>query len=214
MKTEVMMDAQTVCAWLAGTAEEIRAQEARLSELDSAIGDGDHGTNMSRGFSAVQSGLDASLPPGRVLIQAGKTMISVIGGTSGALFGLALRRAGATLGDADRFDGPALADALDAAVAGVIELGQAGPGDKTMLDALMPANAALRAALDAGRPLEEALDAAATAAREGADATAGMPARAGRASYLGERALGHQDPSANSAAIILAALRDAVARRG
>jgi phosphoenolpyruvate---glycerone phosphotransferase subunit DhaL len=217
MTTETSMGEQTIRAWLGEAEREIKANADHLSQLDAALGDGDHGTNMSRGFDAVGQALAAQhegTPPGQLLTVAGKTFVSVIGGASGALWGLAFRRAGRALGDADRFDGPALADALDAAVGGIVELGEAKPGDSTMLDALMPATAALREALDAGRPLEQALAAAADAARAGADATADMQARKGRASYLGERSIGHQDPSANSAAILLAALHHAVAQAG
>jgi dihydroxyacetone kinase-like protein len=126
------------------------------------------------------------------------------------LWGSALRHAGRALGDTGTFDGAALADALDAAVAGVIELGAAAPGDKTMVDALAPAVTALREALEAGSPGDAAVRSAAEAAQAGAEATVPMKARKGRASYLGERSIGHQDPGATSAAIILAALSHAV----
>jgi dihydroxyacetone kinase-like protein len=145
-----------------------------------------------------------------VLILAGKTLVSTVGGASGPLWGSALRRAGRALGSSATFDGAQLADALDAAIEGVVELGAAAPGDKTMVDALTPAAAALREALAAGRPLTEAVEAAAEAARAGAEATVPMRARKGRASYLGERSIGHQDPGATSAAIIMAALSHAV----
>src|SRR3954452_4446511 len=217
MTTETSMGEQTIRAWLTEAEREIKDNADHLSQLDAALGDGDHGTNMSRGFDAVGRALaaqDEGTSPGQLLTVAGKTFVSVIGGASGALWGRALRRAGRALGDAARFDGLALADALDAAVAGIVELGEAKPGDSTMLDALMPATAALREALNAGRPIEQALTVAADAARAGADATADMQARKGRASYLGERSLGHQDPSATSPAILLAALRRAVVQSG
>lgn len=209
------MDARTITLWLAEAERKIKAQADHLSALDAALGDGDHGTNMSRGFDAVGKALadqEQALPPGQLLILAGKTLISTIGGASGALWGLALRRAGRSLGDTEHFDGPALAGALDAMVDAVVELGEASPGDKTMLDALMPGAAALRDALDAGEPIAQAVAAAADAARAGADATAQMQARKGRASFMAERSIGHQDPSANSAAIVLAALEHAVTR--
>jgi dihydroxyacetone kinase-like protein len=212
-----VMGATTVVAWLTEAERQIKAQAEHLSALDAALGDGDHGVNMSRGFDAVGRALaqrEEAAPPGRLLVLAGRTLTSTIGGASGALWGLALRRAGRALGDAERVDGAALADALDAAVAAVVELGEADPGDKTMVDALAPAAAALREAVEAGQPLAQALAAAADAARAGADATAEMEARKGRASYLGPRSIGHQDPSANSAAILLAALRRAVAPPG
>lgn len=213
MITGANVDAQTIEMWLIEVQGQITAQSDYLTQLDAAIGDGDHGTNMRRGFDAVRealAGQEAGTPPGRVLILAGKTLVSTVGGASGPLWGSALRRAGRALGSSATFDGAQLADALDAAIEGVVELGAAAPGDKTMVDALTPAAAALREALAAGRPLTEAVEAAAEAARAGAEATVPMRARKGRASYLGERSIGHQDPGATSAAIIMAALSHAV----
>jgi dihydroxyacetone kinase-like protein len=207
--------AQTVIDWLKETEVEIAAQSAHLTALDAAIGDGDHGTNMKRGFTAVGRVLDEQTepaPPGRVLILAGKTLISTVGGASGPLWGTALRRAGRALGDADTFDAQQLAEALDAAIAGVVELGAAVPGDKTMIDALTPAAAALHRSLDAGEPLGQALAAAVSAAGEGAESTVPLQARKGRASYLGERSIGHLDPGAASSVIILSALAQVVDR--
>src|SRR5689334_6090085 len=168
---------------------------------------------MRRGFEAVDKALAGqgdSTPPGRLLIVAGKTLVATVGGASGPLWGTALRRAGRALGDAPVVDGPVLADALDAALAGVVELGAAEPGEKTMVDALGPAVVALRAALETGAPLAQAVEAAAGAAAEGARATVPMQARKGRASYLGERSIGHEDPGAASTALIVAALGRAV----
>ena len=207
-------DAQTIVRWLVEAQGQITAQSDYLTQLDAAIGDGDHGTNMRRGFDAVGealAGQEPETPPGRLLILAGKTLVSTVGGASGPLWGSALRRAGRTLGSAATFDAEQLADALDAAIEGVVELGAAAPGDKTMVDALTPAASALREALAAGRPLPEAVEAAAGAARTVAEATVPMRARKGRASYLGERSIGHQDPGATSAAIIMGALSHAVA---
>ncbi|MHB8692061.1 MAG: dihydroxyacetone kinase subunit DhaL [Solirubrobacteraceae bacterium] len=212
--TDSIVRAETISSWLAEAEDQIRQQSDYLTQLDAAIGDGDHGTNMRRGFDAVGKALAAQpidTPPGLLLIVAGKTLVATVGGASGPLWGSALRRAGRSLGDAKSFAGAELADALDAAIAGVVELGAAAPGDKTMVDALVPAAAALHDALGAGHTLEEAVGAAADAAREGAESTVPMRARKGRASYLGERSIGHQDPGATSAAIILAALSHAVA---
>jgi dihydroxyacetone kinase-like protein len=195
-------------------ADAVRGQRDYLTQLDAAIGDGDHGTNMDRGFAAVEkalAGQNGDLPPGRLLIVAGKTLVSTVGGASGPLWGSALRAAGRSLGDAETFEGDQLAAALDAAIAAVVDLGAAAPGDKTMVDALMPAAESLRSALDAGVPLQEAVAAACEAAEEGAKATVPLLARKGRASYLGERSIGHQDPGATSAALILRALERAVA---
>jgi dihydroxyacetone kinase-like protein len=156
------------------------------------------------------AGQDGDVPPGRLLVVAGKTLVSNVGGASGPLWGTALRRAGRSLGDAAEFDGPALARALEEALAGVRELGAAAPGDKTMVDALGPAAEALRAGVEAGASLPAAVTAAAEAAEAGAHATVPMQARKGRASYLGERSIGHQDPGATSAALILRALERAL----
>jgi dihydroxyacetone kinase-like protein len=198
-------------------AAAVREQRDYLTQLDSAIGDGDHGTNMNRGFEAVEkalAGQNGSVPPGRLLIVAGKTLVSTVGGASGPLWGSALRAAGRSLGDADSFEAAELAAALDAAIAAVVDLGAATPGDKTMVDALLPASQALHDGLDAGVPLQAAITAASEAAEEGARTTVPMLARKGRASYLGERSVGHQDPGATSAALILRALERAVASEG
>lgn len=193
----------------------VRAETDHLTQLDAAIGDGDHGVNMNRGFDAVGkalAGQNGSMPPGRLLIVAGKTLVSTVGGASGPLWGSALRRAGRALGDAPEFGGAELLAALDAAVEAVVELGAAAPGDKTMVDALVPAVDALRRALDSEVPLDLAVAAAAEAAEEGAHATVPMQARKGRASYLGERSIGHQDPGATSVALVMRALERAVVR--
>ena len=209
------MDAETVISWLNEAEAEIAAQSDYLTRLDAAIGDGDHGTNMNRGFKAVGQVLAEQAepaPPGRLLILAGKTLISKVGGASGPLWGTALRRAGRALGDAEEFDGGQLAGALDAAIEGVVELGAATPGDKTMIDALTPASVALHQALEAGKPIDQGLAAAVSAAKEGAESTVPLQARKGRASYLGERSIGHLDPGAASSVIILWALQRVVDR--
>jgi len=212
--TDAAVRDRTVITWLT-TAEAVVSERADyLTQLDAAIGDGDHGINMTRGFAAVGKALAGqgdNVPPGRALILAGKTLVSTVGGASGPLWGSALRAAGRTLGDAEQFDGEALADALDAALAAVVDLGAAAPGDKTMVDALGPATTALRERLGAGASIADAVDAAAAAAEQGAAATVPMQARKGRASYLGERSIGHQDPGATSAALIVRALHKAVA---
>jgi dihydroxyacetone kinase-like protein len=201
--------------WMTGSAAAIEAEADHLTQLDSAIGDGDHGINMTRGMRAVLAALaDADEPAaGKRLILAGKTLVSTVGGASGPLWGSALRRAGRAVGDGD-LDGPALAGALEAALGAVQELGAAEPGDKTMVDALGPAVAALRERLDADDALADALAAAADAADEGARATTPMQARKGRASYLGERSVGHQDPGATSTALIIRALGGALVTPG
>jgi dihydroxyacetone kinase-like protein len=196
-------------------ADSVSAERDYLTQLDAAIGDGDHGINMDRGFSAVQKALaeqDTDVPPGRLLIVAGKTLVSTVGGASGPLWGSAFRHAGRTLGDATEWDAEQLVEALAAARDGVVELGAAAPGDKTMVDALTPAVDAMRASLDVGATLLAAVTAAAEAAEDGAHATVPLQARKGRASYLGERSIGHQDPGATSVALVLRALERAVSR--
>jgi dihydroxyacetone kinase-like protein len=207
------VNAETVQRWLAGAAASLREQRDYLTQLDAAIGDADHGTNMDRGFTAVRAKLEelnGTTAPGKVLTTAGATLVSTVGGASGPLWGTALRRAGRALGDSEEFGPSELADALAAALVGVVELGAAEEGDKTMVDALAPAVRALREGLDGGASLQAALAAASTAGEEGMRATVPMQASKGRASYLGERSIGHQDPGATSTALIIAALARAV----
>jgi len=207
------VNAATVRRWLEGSAVALHEQRDYLTQLDAAIGDADHGTNMDRGFTSVVvklAELDGSVPPGKVLVTAGATLVSTVGGASGPLWGTALRRAGRAMGDGETFEGVALAAALDAALEGVVELGAAQPGDKTMVDALEPAVRTLKERLDAGSTDAEALAAARDAAEEGMRSTVPLQARKGRASYLGERSIGHQDPGATSTALILRALEQAV----
>lgn len=209
---QTAVDSTTVTAWMGEIAAAVRAERDHLTQLDAAIGDGDHGINMNRGFEAVSKALavqDSGLPPGKLLTIAGKTLVSSVGGASGPLWGTAFRRAGRALGDEPSVSPDSLVAALDAAIAGVVELGAAALGDKTMVDALVPGVEALREGLAAGKALEPALAAAAVAAEDGARATIPLQARKGRASYLGERSIGHQDPGATSAALVMRALERA-----
>lgn len=202
-------DGDLVGRWLLEAAHRIALDADRLCALDAALGDGDHGTNMARGFGAVATlveGHPDGVAPGVVLTEAGRTLISTIGGASGALWGFAFRRAGRAVGDVGEVGVTELAVLLDAMVTAVVELGEAALGDKTMLDALVPAARAFRDEADHGSTAACAARVAAGAARDGAAATAGMVARVGRASFLGERSLGHEDPSANSVVIVLEAL--------
>jgi dihydroxyacetone kinase-like protein len=206
------MNADTVRSWLHRSTLALHEQREYLTQLDAAIGDADHGTNMDRGFQAVETKMDGlEAPPGKLLTTAGGTLVSTVGGASGPLYGTALRRAGRSLGDEPDPSDQEVAAALRAALDGVVELGAANEGDKTMVDALAPAVRALDEALSAGDTLAGGLAAAARAAEDGAKATIPLQARKGRASYLGERSVGHQDPGATSAAIILVALEQAVA---
>ena len=208
------MDAEFFRAWIAEIAAVVEAQRDHLTQLDSAIGDADHGINLSRGFTAVQAALaQADTPtPGSVLLLTGSTLISKVGGASGPLYGTAFRRASKALGDAPEVDLPALAGALEAALAGVQKLGAAREGEKTMVDALAPAVGALNKAVAEGASPDEALAALTDAAAAGAQATVAMQALKGRASYLGPRSVGHEDPGAASPALILHALRDVAER--
>ena len=209
------MRAEVFRAWIAAAARVIGEQRDHLTQLDAAIGDADHGINLDRGFAAVVSAMESAAPatPGAVLTLAGSTLISKVGGASGPLYGTAFRRAGRALGDAADVDLPGLAVALEDALAGVQQLGAAREGDKTMVDALAPATAAFSKAIAVGAPAADALAALVEAARAGAAATISMQALKGRASYLGPRSVGHEDPGAASTALILGALRDA-ARAG
>ncbi|MFC8826484.1 dihydroxyacetone kinase subunit DhaL [Streptomyces sp. NPDC057137] len=193
-----MLDVDFFRRWLTTAATSVEREADHLTELDSAIGDADHGSNLQRGFRAVTAVLDKEPPatPGAVLVLAGRQLISTVGGASGPLYGTLLRRTGKALGDSTEVTPAQLAEALGAGVAAVAQLGGAKAGDKTMIDALEPAVAALGTSFAA----------AAAAADEGAVATVPLQARKGRASYLGERSIGHQDPGATSAALLIAAL--------
>jgi phosphoenolpyruvate---glycerone phosphotransferase subunit DhaL len=205
------MQADVFRAWVAAAARAVEEQRDHLTQLDAAIGDADHGINLARGFTAVLTALEAATPatPGAVLTLTGSTLISKVGGASGPLYGVAFRRAGKALGDVPDVDLAALAGALEAALAGVQQLGAAREGDKTMVDALAPATGAFSKAISEGASPADALSALAEAAQAGATATISMQALKGRASYLGPRSVGHEDPGAASTALILGALRDA-----
>ncbi|WP_328911848.1 MULTISPECIES: dihydroxyacetone kinase subunit DhaL [unclassified Streptomyces] len=204
------IDAAFLLRWLDTAASAVDREADHLTDLDSPIGDADHGSNMRRGFLAARSSVGQEPPdtPGGVLVAVGRQLISTVGGASGPLYGTLLRRAGKELGDDSAVTTARLRDALRAGVEGVARLGGAAPGDKTMLDALFPAVDALSGALDKGGSTAGALGAAAEAADQGAAATVPLRARKGRASYLGERSVGHQDPGATSAALLITALAD------
>ncbi|MFF6914589.1 dihydroxyacetone kinase subunit DhaL [Streptomyces sp. NPDC012466] len=196
-----MLDADFFRRWMTATAASVDREAERLTALDSPIGDADHGSNLQRGFTAVVAVLEKEAPgtPGGVLTLAGRQLISTVGGASGPLYGTLLRRTGKALGDAGEVSAEQLAEALRTGVDAVMTLGGAAPGDKTMIDALVPAVEALGDSFTAAR----------TAAEEGAVATTPLQARKGRASYLGERSIGHQDPGATSAALLIAGLAEA-----
>lgn len=197
--------------WLDRTTQRISEEAGYLTELDSAIGDADHGINLRRGFTSASAVVAADPPttPGALLKMFGTHLTNTVGGASGPLYGTVLRRAARALGDEETVSPEALGEALAAAVAGVRRLGDSGPGDKTMVDALAPAAERYGEALRGGASAVEALAAAVRAAREGAEATIPMLARRGRASYLGERSIGHKDPGAASSALLITALYEA-----
>ncbi|MGI8540304.1 MAG: dihydroxyacetone kinase subunit DhaL [Rubrobacteraceae bacterium] len=190
-------------------ASAVEESHRELTKLDSAIGDGDHGTNMRRGFEAVLGKLDESPPdsPSDVLKSAAMTLIGKVGGAAGPLYGTAFLRASSALAGKADITPPDVAEALEAALGGVKQRGKAEPGDKTMVDALTPAVAAAKEAATSGSAAD-VLRAAADAAAEGAEATIPLTAKRGRASYLGPRSAGHKDPGAASTALLL----DAAAR--
>ena len=213
------MDAAVFRAWIVSAAGVVEANRDHLTQLDAAIGDADHGINLARGFTAVLGALDAAgasaaepMVPGAILTLTGNTLISKVGGASGPLYGTAFRRAGKVLGDAADVNLSALAAALDAALAGVQQLGAAREGDKTMVDALAAATRSFGKAVAEGASATDALGALAEAAEAGAESTIPMQALKGRASYLGPRSVGHEDPGAVSTALILGALRDTALR--
>ena len=204
--------AADIRSWLAAFRDAVHEHGAYLTELDSAIGDADHGSNLVRGMDAVMAAVDdESLAPGELLKKAATTLVSSVGGSSGPLYGTFFLRAAAAVGPAETLDGAAVLEALRAGVEGIVARGHAEAGDKTMVDALAPAVEAYADALGGGASAAEATAAAASAAREGRDATEPMQARKGRASYLGERSIGHLDPGAASAALLVGALADALA---
>jgi phosphoenolpyruvate---glycerone phosphotransferase subunit DhaL len=206
-------------AWLRLSAERIHEQANDLTALDRAIGDGDHGINMDRGFTAIAAMLDSTEPPvattvndaeasATLLRSAGRTLISTVGGASGPLYGTAFLRAAAAIAAGNGKAADTIVAAIEAAAGGIAGLGKAAPGEKTMLDAVVPAAHAARGAVDAGSDAVAVATAAAEAAAAGAVATIPMLATKGRASYLGERSIGHQDPGATSAALLFRALAD------
>ena len=199
--------------WLTAFRAEIAEQRSWLTELDSAIGDADHGANMARGMDAVVAKLEDAHPEtvDELFKAVGMTLVGSVGGASGPLYGTFFLRMGMTAGAVSSLDGAALAAALRAGLDGIVARGKAEAGDKTMFDALAPGLDALDAALASGSSLADATRAAADAALAGRDATEPLVARKGRASYLGERSAGHLDPGAASSAILLETLAGTVA---
>ncbi|WP_137294840.1 dihydroxyacetone kinase subunit DhaL [Nocardioides dongxiaopingii] len=198
--------------WLAAFRDAVHEHGAHLTELDSAIGDADHGSNLVRGMDAVMAAVQP--PPdsvGALLKKVGMTLVTSVGGASGPLYGTFFLRAGTAADNATELDVAGLAAVLRAGVEGVVARGKADLGDKTMYDALGPALEALDTALADGADAAGAVRAAADAAARGRDATEPMQALKGRASYLGERSIGHVDPGSASATLLVEALARALA---
>jgi dihydroxyacetone kinase-like protein len=210
------MDLAQLTAWIREYARVIGENAQYLTDLDAAIGDADHGINMERGMSAVLAALDEAAPADMSALckQVGMTLVKSVGGASGPLYGTFFLRMAGALGTDDSVDAADFAKALRAGVEGVVQRGRAEAGDKTMFDALAPALDALDAALSSGGDLAVALADATVAAEKGRDATESMVARKGRASYLGQRSVGHVDPGATSAAMLIATAASAFATGG
>jgi dihydroxyacetone kinase-like protein len=207
----VGVSASDAAAWVRACARVLTANRNYLTALDAAIGDADHGANMERGFAAAVEKLDetpAGSETGAVFRLTGMALLSTVGGASGPLYGTFFVRMGKACESKTELSLADWADAVDAGVEGVIFRGRAEAGDKTMLDALLPARDALLKAAGAGAELASGLAAAAAAAEEGMRATTPLVAKKGRASYLGERSAGHQDPGATSAYLLLKAAAD------
>lgn len=200
-------------AWLGAFRDRVTEQRSYLTELDSAIGDADHGANMARGMAAVMEkvGTASSATVDELFKTVGMTLVTSVGGASGPLYGTFFLRLGMTAGPVAECDAAALAAALRAGLDGVVARGRAEAGDKTMFDAMAPALEAMDAAVASGASLAEATAAARDAAAAGRDATEPLVARKGRASYLGERSAGHLDPGSASTALLFDALAEVAA---
>jgi phosphoenolpyruvate---glycerone phosphotransferase subunit DhaL len=195
-----------VLRWIRTFAAEVEANKEYLTRLDASIGDADHGINMHRGMSAVLGKVDAAAGDqdvGALLKTVGMTLVSTVGGAGGPLYGTLFLQMGMATSGRTELAPDEWAAALEAAITGVQTRGKAEPGDKTMIDALIPGRDALKAALAEGASFGEALWKSADAAEEGMRATVPLVARKGRASYLGERSAGHQDPGATSSHLLL-----------
>ena len=203
-----MFTREQLLAWLVAFRAAVAENKDYLTELDSPIGDADHGANLNRGMAAVEAKLPtvADKDIGNILKTAGMTLVSTVGGAGGPLYGTLFMRMGVTAGDQSEISDTELLAALEAGMNGVMQRGKSTTGEKTMNDALSPAVAAMRQRLEQGGDLCQALQAATAAAEEGMKATIPMLATKGRASYLGERSIGHQDPGATSSWLLVKTL--------
>lgn len=207
-----MITRDDIISWLQCFRQVLAENKNYLTDLDSAIGDADHGVNMDRGFAAVVDKLPTAADKdiGAVLKLTGMTLVSTVGGAGGPLYGTLFLRAGATADGKMELSAADFTAALEAGLAGLQMRGKAAPGEKTMVDALTPACQAMRRAVEAGESLDATLDAGAAAAEAGMKATIPMLAIKGRASYLGERSIGHQDPGATSSYLLLRCAADSL----
>ena len=206
------MTNEDILRWLERIADVLHENAAYLTQLDSAIGDADHGINMDRGFTAVRAKFPtmATMDIATQLKTVGTTLVSTVGGASGPLYGTAFLRAGVAVAGKQQLGPADVVALLEAFLGGIVARGKAQPGEKTMVDALTPALAAAKQALNEGLPLKELVSRATQAAEEGMKATIPLLATKGRASYLGERSVGHQDPGATSSWLILRSLTEVV----
>ena len=207
---------QAVLAWIDGFAATVAENKDYLTRLDSAIGDADHGINMNRGMKAALERLEASPPDdiGAALKTVGMAMVSKVGGASGPLYGTFFLQLAGPLAGKESVTLEEWAGGIRAAVSGVMARGKAELGDKTMIDALVPAVEALEGAVTEGASIGDGLTRAADAAAQGMEATTPLVARKGRASYLGERSAGHQDPGATSSHLLMRTAADTLAQSG
>lgn len=214
--TDQTVELARLTAWVRGFAQAIGENAQYLTDLDAAIGDADHGINMARGMTAVMAALDESAPADIAALckQVGMTLVKSVGGASGPLYGTFFLRMASALGPVDTVDARGFANALRAGVDGVVQRGHSEAGDKTMVDALAPALDALDAALASGSGIAAAMHDATAAAQKGRDATQAMVARKGRASYLGQRSVGHLDPGATSAVMLVNSAATAIGAAG
>ena len=203
-----MIDSKKLIEILKVTAEKIDAEKEYLTKLDNDIADGDHGINLAKGYKAIVAKLDTmeGKDAGAILKNAGMTLVSTVGGSSGPLYGTAFMKAGVALKDKTEIDAADFVKAVEAAIGGIQMRGKAVEGEKTMLDALIPAHKAMAAAVEAGDDLKTALEKAIKAAHEGIEFTKTIKATKGRASSIGDRSIGHQDPGATSITYVMEAI--------
>lgn len=199
------MNTEKLIAVIHKTAAKIEAEKAFLTELDNVIGDGDHGINLARGFGEVEKKLDAlaDKEPGDVLKTVGMTLVSTVGGASGPLYGTGFMKLGAALKGKAEIDVPGFLAGLQLAIEGIMQRGRSTKGEKTMLDAMIPAKEAMEAKWNETQDAKAAFAAGVASAWEGVEFTKTIAATKGRASYLGERSIGHQDPGATSFTMVL-----------